>query len=183
MRMKTAAAVLLALAAAGARAGDQDFYYKDFYLGMPLGDFKTTFGDEATLTGDGTYAYAGYADEGVELVFADVLGSPRLTSITVNAVVDYAEEVLPTLVDLYGEPEYDSRWVPAHTDCNDGAAPVRSASWFPGVDVDLTMTALENFEGPEPPAGSEVECRFELADGSERDGPHPWLEKKLGPRD
>jgi len=179
MRTIAFAAAALMLAAAGARADDPEYYIKDFYIGMPLADFTANFAAGATLISEGTYAFAGYPDQGMELVFADVGGSQYLTAITASRAIADFEEGIRELSDEFGEPEYDSGWVPARTDCNDGPMPVRTISWYNGLDLDLLLVAKKNFEGQRPPADLEVDARFTMADGYERDGRHPWLETKL----
>jgi hypothetical protein len=158
----------------------EDFYgYKDFYLGMPESEFRTAFGGRAKDGGEGRYIYAEYPCEDVGLTFSDLSGGSYLTSINVRfAEREDEESILAGLMSTYGEPEYDSYWVPANTDCNDSSTPVRNVLWPGMVDISLLMSASRDFDETSKKG---VKFRGELwvEDGRGRSDPHPWVNGKL----
>jgi hypothetical protein len=174
-----AAAETVETTAAEPVRGEDVYEYKDFYLGMPESEFRTAFGGRATDRGEGRYIYTEYPGEEVGLTFSELSGGSYLTSINVRfAEREDEESILAGLMSIYGEPEHDSYWMPANTDCNDSSTPVRSVLWPGMVDIRLLMSASRDFDEASKKG---VKFRGELwvEDGRERSDPHPWVSEKL----
>jgi hypothetical protein len=159
--------------------GEDVYGYKDFYLGMPETEFLAAFGERAVSQGEGRYTCREFLDEEVDLTFSELSGGLYLTSINVQyAEREDEESILAGLVEAYGEPEYDSFWVPGNTDCNDSGAPARNVLWSGMVDIDLLMSASRDFDETSK-KGVKFSGELWVADGREREDPHPWVSEKL----
>jgi hypothetical protein len=159
--------------------GEDVYGYKDFYLGMPESEFLAAFGERVMSEGEGLYTYREYRDEEVGLIFSELSGAQYLTSINVRyAERDDEESILAGLMAAYGEPEYDSFWIPGNTDCNDSGTPVRNVSWPGMVDVHLIMSASRDFDEASK-KGVKFSGNLWIEDGRERGDPHPWVSEKL----
>ncbi|MCP4231104.1 MAG: hypothetical protein GY771_13275 [bacterium] len=159
--------------------GEQNYAYKDFYLGMPESEFMTTFGSSAANEGNGVYIYRGYPDREVKLAFSDLLGGRYLTSIAVKFLEWKDDEVLiEELNAVYGEPEYDSIWVPPNTDCNDLNKPHRSVLWQAKVEINLSLSASRDFDESNK-EGVTFSGELSITDNPSWREPNEWIKKKI----